>query len=241
MAKQPYEHAHTPQGQGAGLSLESMSAIFAHDISTPLSTAKMNADLLVEYLGLIQSALDSSAADKIPSHIQDAIARAPTILQQNLNQIQEAVKDYKDYLNCLGDQPVPAAAPTPPAVTLTGKSLAILLVDDEEIHHDIADAVLGKSHVLTHVRSGPSAIEQCKNQAFDVVLMDMQMPELSGQETTEQLRRIFTTPTAIIGLTNMPIQSQKQELLKIGFNGFLEKPLKRDSFDAVIEQLTEQE
>ncbi len=236
MAKQKNEHEKTQQSPG--LSLESMSAIFAHDLATPLSTVKMNADLLVDYLALIQSALDSTAADKIPTHIKEALARAPGVMQQNLSQLQNTVKDYKDYLNCLHDNPRASNASASKTVSLTGKSLAILLVDDEDIHHDIADAVLGKSHSLTHVHSGPEAIKHCQVQHFDVVLMDMQMPELSGQETTERLRKIFDSPTAIIGLTNMPIEAKKQELLTIGFNGFLEKPLKRDSFDSIIKQLT---
>ncbi len=227
--------AENKQDNSPTLSVESVSAVFAHDIATPLMTAKMNADLLSEYHNLIVKMLEMPEAGQIPTHIKQAIEHAPGLIQNNIQAVQKSLEQYKSYLNCLQDNkkdnpPSTKDEPTP----LRNKSLKILLVDDEDIHHDIAEAVLSSAHSVTHEKSGLAAIERCNEEQFDLVLMDMQMPDISGPQTVAQLRLTLTTPTLIIGLSNMPIQSKKQELLDCGFNGFLNKPLKIERFDELI-------
>ncbi|MFL0799842.1 MAG: response regulator [Agarilytica sp.] len=220
------------------LSVESVSAVFAHDISTPLMTAKMNADLLNEYHKLIVSMLETPEAEKIPAHIKVAIEHAPGLIQNNIKSVQKSLEQYKTYLNCLQESEEDnAPSANDETAPLSNKSLKILLVDDEDIHHDIGEAVLNSAHNITHEKSGLAAIERCKEEQFDLVLMDMQMPDLSGPQTVAELRLTLTTPTLIIGLSSMPIQSKKQELLDCGFNGFLDKPLKLDRFSKLISSL----
>ncbi len=220
------------------LSVESVSAVFAHDISTPLMTAKMNADLLNEYHKFIVQMLETPEAEKIPTHIKLAIEHAPGLIQNNIKAVQQSLAGYKNYLNALQpnkeDNP---AAPENKADLVKNKPLKILLVDDEDIHHDIGDAVLNQTHNVTHEKSGVAAIERCNSETFDLILMDMQMPDLSGPQTVAQLRSTLTIPTLIIGLSNMPIQSKKQELLDCGFNGFLDKPLKIEHFNKLVSSL----
>lgn len=220
---------------GPTLKVESVSAVFAHDISTPLTTAKMNADLLVEYRHALANILNAPEADKIPAHIKLALERAPELIQENLLKVQKSLTQYKNYLNCL--RQTDKEEPTAGIKKVSAKRLNILMVDDEEIHHDIGDAVLGENHQLAHENSGVNAIKRCEQEPFDIVLMDMQMPNLTGPQTAERLRLIFKAPTLIIGLSNMPIQSKKQQLLDCGFNGFLDKPLKLNSFNQLIASL----
>ncbi len=217
------------------LSVESVSAVFAHDISTPLMTAKMNADLLNEYQKLIVKMLETPEAEQIPTHIKLAIEHAPGLIQNNVQAVQASLEQYKNYLNSFTQQE-PENNNNPPLSTVD-KVLKVLLVDDEDIHHDIADAALSAIHNLIHEKDGETTIERCKTEEFDVVLMDMQMPGLSGQQTVEQLRVIMSPHTLIIGLSNMPIQAKKQELMDCGFNGFLDKPLKLDRFNTLLSSL----
>lgn len=216
------------------LGVESVSAVFAHDISTPLTTAKMNADLLVEYQTFITSLIQNSDLDDVPAHIKIAIERAPQLIQSNLKDIQTKLGGYKDYLNTLhADDSCQEQSHQSEFIP----SLRILLVDDEEIHHDIAHAVLDRFHDVIHENDGYSAIERCKKEKFDLVLMDMHMPEISGPKTAEKLRDIFDHNVHIVGLSNMPIHSRKKELIECGFNGFLDKPLKLEHFNKLIKSL----
>ncbi len=226
-----------PMLDGPVLKVESVSAVFAHDISTPLTTAIMNTNLLVEHIDLLHSMLSKEEAKKIPQHIKLAIERAPQHIQDNILAVQKSLREYKAYLNCIKSDGTYQQTKTPTGEPASIKSLNILIVDDEEIHHDISKAVLGDSHTVAHDSSGVKAIERCKTEEFDIILMDMQMPELSGPQTAEQLRAILKNPTLIIGLSNMPIQSKKQEMLDCGFNGFLDKPLRLGDFNRLISSL----
>ncbi len=222
---------------GPVLKVESVSAVFAHDISTPLTTAKMNADLLVEHIEVLHSMLSTEEANKIPQRIKFAIERAPQQIQDNILAVQQSLQEYKAYLNCIKNDSTEYSTKAQTEEPSKIKRLNILIVDDEEIHHDIGEAVLKEKHTISHDSSGVKAIERCKTEEFDIILMDMQMPELSGPQTAEQLRAMLKKPTLIIGLSNMPIQSKKQEMLDCGFNGFLDKPLRLESFNRLVSSL----
>jgi len=221
------------------LGVESVSAVFAHDISTPLTTAQLNAALLNEHLHLISLNFDSEEAKKLPAHIQLALERAPQLIKQNLEIIQRSLSDYKDYLNALQDNPQPPTSKINSEVVKFGFEgrLNVLLVDDEEIHHDIGEAVLKSHHDVQHENSGVSALDRCQKENFHVILMDMQMPGLPGPQTVEQLRQFIPRTTMILGLSSMPIESKKSALMECGFNGFLDKPLKLEAFNKLIETL----
>lgn len=222
---------------GPILKVESVSAVFAHDISTPLTTAIINANLLVEHIDVLHSMLSKEDANKIPQHIKLAIKRAPQQIQDNILAVQKSLQEYKAYLNCIKNDGTFLQSKAPTEEPASIKQLNILIVDDEEIHHDISKAVLGDNHTVSHDSSGVKAIERCKTEAFDIILMDMQMPELSGPQTAEQLRAMLKKPTLIIGLSNMPIESKKQEMLDCGFNGFLDKPLRLGDFNRLVSSL----
>lgn len=220
--------------------IDIVSATFAHNISTPLTIAQLNADLLKQYLHVLTQALDSVSLEEIPPHLRPAIENAPALIHSNLENVQRTLVQYKTYLNAQASKDSKTELQQKKNVTLRTEShLEILLVDDEDIHHDIGEAALGNTHVITHAMSGHDALQKCQSMAFDVILMDIQMPNLAGPQAVEQLRRFVSNNTLIIGLSNMPIHSQREELIRCGFNGFLDKPLKRDSFNTLVESLAQ--
>ncbi|VUD56538.1 Signal transduction histidine-protein kinase BarA [Thalassocella blandensis] len=220
--------------------IDQVSSSFSHDVSTPLATAKMNADLILEYMQELTPQIQ--ALDNIPDHIKSALINAPKLISANVSEAQALLSRYKLFLNTLDRQDYLHQEGSDSQIHKTDTqnqtqlqpALKILLVDDEQIHHDIAESVLGSTHSIAHVYSGKEAIETSQQQEFDVVLMDMQMPGLSGKETTEKLCELIGAQTKIIGLTSMPIERQKVELKKSGFYDFLDKPLKQGMLEQVL-------
>lgn len=227
------------------LRLEQAGYQFAHDLSTPLAISKMNAELLLEYWPEFTKWLSSQS--EIAAHLQKALQNAPELIHNNIATAQAELQQFKDALNNLDTQdgtPRTTENRSTPATENTQRNvgsleqhtskLAILLVDDEQIHHDIANSVIGELHHLHHAFSGPEAIALCRQQRFDVVLMDLQMPAMSGVEATGHVLEENEHPPLIVGLTSMPVERQKAELIEFGFYEFLDKPLKPEQLAALL-------
>jgi CheY-like chemotaxis protein len=116
---------------------------------------------------------------------------------------------------------------TPQNITLTGK---ILVVDDNDINTLLAQRVLSKFglNVVT-TDSGINAIELLKAKDFDLVLMDVHMPNLNGYETTKLLRAtndIYYKNLPIIALTASVLDDHWSEIENSGMTDFQLKPFK---------------
>lgn len=118
---------------------------------------------------------------------------------------------------------------TPQQITLHGK---ILVVDDNEINTLLAQRVLSKFGLtVVTTNSGIHAIELLKTKDFDLVLMDVHMPDLNGYETTEKLRAIddeYYKKLPIIALTASILNDHLDEIEKCGMTDFQLKPFKPD-------------
>jgi two-component system sensor histidine kinase BarA len=89
---------------------------------------------------------------------------------------------------------------------------------------------------LTTANSGSAAIEQCKKTEYDLILMDIQMPNLDGVQTTQHIRKIaLNMGTPIIALTAHAFNEDKQRFLSSGFDDFLPKPIDLECLIKVIE------
>lgn len=110
----------------------------------------------------------------------------------------------------------------------------ILVVDDNKMNLAVAKKVLSKmGHNITVANSGQESIDSIIKFDFDLVFMDMQMPEMSGVEATKIIRaKGFQIP--IIALTANAFETDRQECLKSGMDDFTTKPLKRDELHKLI-------
>jgi len=108
---------------------------------------------------------------------------------------------------------------------LTG--LKILAVDDMPINLQLLSHWLQPSGIETALAySGRQAIEMASTEKFDLILMDIQMPEMDGMETTRQLRLLAGYEnTPIIALTAHALGSEQQQILASGMNDYLTKPI----------------
>jgi len=99
----------------------------------------------------------------------------------------------------------------------------ILVVDDEpQIRRVLRAALTGQGYAVEEARTGEEALEQIRDQRFDLVLLDMNLPGLGGLETCRALRATFQAP--IIMLTVRDAEKDKVDALDAGADDYVTKP-----------------
>lgn len=116
-----------------------------------------------------------------------------------------------------------AKIPTTPVISSTMK---ILVVDDSHINRRVALRLLEKLNIHADAaNSGFEALDKLQTETYDVILMDMQMPEMDGLETTQKIRQLHLTKRPfIIALTANAFDSDRERCLQAGMDEFLTKP-----------------
>lgn len=110
----------------------------------------------------------------------------------------------------------------------------VLLVEDNPINALLARTLLTREGcAVEHVPSGEEALKAADVGAFDLILMDMRMPSLSGEETARRLRTAGIT-TPIVALTANAFEDDRQACLAAGMDDFLVKPLSPDTLRGVL-------
>lgn len=110
----------------------------------------------------------------------------------------------------------------------------ILLVEDNKINQMITQKMLQQKGIsCVIVESGEEAIENAKANSYDLILMDVHLPGMSGTEATTIIRT-FDNQTPIIALTAISLNENKETLLSFGMNEVITKPFQPDHFYEVI-------
>lgn len=104
-------------------------------------------------------------------------------------------------------------------------NISVLLVEDNEMNRMVAQNSLSYFNcIVKEAQNGKEAIEVLKNQAFDIILMDIQMPEMDGIETTKIIRDELNLSTPIIALTANAFKTEINKCRKAGMNDYVTKP-----------------
>lgn len=113
----------------------------------------------------------------------------------------------------------------------------ILVVDDSRINLLLATSLLSKAGAeVVGVDSGAEALDECGRRAFDIVLMDLEMPVMSGLEAARHLRREpGTAETPIIAVTAHAYPEHRRQALESGINDVLTKPYLPEQLYTVID------
>jgi len=128
-----------------------------------------------------------------------------------------------------GEAADPAAGP---------KDLRILLVDDNAINRKVGGKILNRlGYEPSIVTSGADAISACESQKFDLVLMDIEMPEMDGITAANRIRQALTDDSVpfIVALTANAINSERDSYLEAGMDGYLSKPIDIDALTQTLE------
>ncbi|MSQ73757.1 MAG: sensor histidine kinase [Betaproteobacteria bacterium] len=135
------------------------------------------------------------------------------------------------------------AAPAELPVAIAGASLALLLVEDNDINQEVARSMLmGAGHRVEVAFNGAEAVRKCAQVQFDCVLMDCQMPVMDGLEATRRIREIEaesgTARVPIVAITANTMEGDRERCLAAGMDDFLSKPFSRASLLAVVQNST---
>jgi two-component system, sensor histidine kinase and response regulator len=118
-------------------------------------------------------------------------------------------------------------------------SLRILVVEDNQVNQRLAMRLLEKrGHQVTLAGNGLEAVAAVEKTTFDLVLMDLQMPEMDGFEATAALRereKEMGTHLPVIALTAHALKGDEEQCLEAGMDGYLTKPIRPQELDAVLE------
>lgn len=123
------------------------------------------------------------------------------------------------------------------------KQIHVLLAEDNQINQVVATQILKKWNAQVTVASnGREALQALQNEVFDIVLMDLQMPEMSGYEVTEQVRSANSTvinkDIPIIALSADAFQETRSKVLAMGMTDFVTKPFNQDELYSKIAEYT---
>ena len=117
-------------------------------------------------------------------------------------------------------------------------SLRILLADDNPTNRYVATSMIEAfGHQIVAVSDGAQALAQVKETSFDLVLMDVQMPEMDGYEATGQIRRHESgseTRLPIIGLTANAMKGDREACLEAGMDDYVAKPVRWETLREAI-------
>ena len=140
--------------------------------------------------------------------------------------------------------PPPAAGAALPAgadASTTTRPLRVLLAEDNPVNVKFALKILERAgHHVTVAGNGREAVDRWGTEGFDVVLMDVQMPEMDGLDATRAIRQAengHAARTPIIAMTANAMTGDRDMCMDAGMDGYVAKPVKKEALFAEVERV----
>jgi CheY-like chemotaxis protein len=125
-------------------------------------------------------------------------------------------------------------------ISTTGRP-RVLVAEDHAVNQTLARRLLEKQgYAVTVVGDGKAAVAACAKERFDIVLMDVQMPDMDGFEATATIRRheqSAGTHVPIVAMTAHALKGDRERCLAAGMDAYISKPIRAEELYATIEQL----
>jgi CheY-like chemotaxis protein len=126
------------------------------------------------------------------------------------------------------------------AAAVPGRPVKVLVAEDNVVNQRVAFGLLTKrGHTVTVANNGREALAALEREAFDLVLMDVQMPEMGGLEATAAIRQREAATGAhvrIVAMTAHVMTGDRELCVAAGMDGYLSKPIDPRMLFAVVEQ-----
>ncbi len=130
----------------------------------------------------------------------------------------------------------------PPEIPESARPLRILLAEDGIVNQKVACGLLERrGHHVVVANNGREAVQASERDAFDLVLMDVMMPEMDGFEATNAIRRREKTTgkhLPIVAMTAHALEGDRERCLKAGMDAYLSKPVRPTALFEMIEGIT---
>ncbi len=126
------------------------------------------------------------------------------------------------------------------------KALSILVAEDNAINQRVARFNLERfGHTVEIAENGVEAIDKYRKGNYDLIFMDIQMPEMDGLEATQEIRKIEINKlpgkgTPIVAMTANTMKGDREKFLETGMNDYISKPFKADQLFALLERIIKQ-
>jgi two-component system, sensor histidine kinase and response regulator len=177
-----------------------------------------------------------TSSNRPGDHARSQSAGVSALLMKPVKQ-SELLDAIGEALGIAGD--AECVADDSPAIRVP--PLKVLLAEDSRVNQKLATALLNKhGHAVTVASNGKEAIAAWEKDRFDVVLMDVQMPEMDGIEATAVLRtreRQSGRRTPIIAMTAYAMKGDREMCLEAGMDDYVSKPVRAQQLFAAIERV----
>ena len=115
--------------------------------------------------------------------------------------------------------------------------LEILVAEDNLINQKVILHILNKlGYKPVLVENGAKAVDEARQKQYDIILMDMQMPEMDGVQATRFIRQNLESQPIIIALTANTMQGDQEECLNAGMNDYISKPVRLEELTGKLEK-----
>ena len=155
------------------------------------------------------------------------------------SQLQAKPACTRKLRRALSDLISPRPSRSEPGEPLSSRAPRVLCVDDNPANLLLVQTLLEDMGAKVHaVESGYAAVDAVKQEAYDLVLMDVQMPGMDGRQSTEAIRQWESerhgTPLPIVALTAHAMANEKRALLQSGMDDYLTKPISERQLAQVV-------
>jgi signal transduction histidine kinase/CheY-like chemotaxis protein/HPt (histidine-containing phosphotransfer) domain-containing protein len=130
------------------------------------------------------------------------------------------------------------------AIQEARRRLNILVVEDNIVNQKVASAMLTRrGHRLTLASNGREALEVLAEESFDLILMDVQMPEMDGIAATRRIRekeKVEGGHVPIVAMTARAMKGDRQECLAAGMDDYISKPIREEALFSLIQNVAKE-
>jgi CheY-like chemotaxis protein len=153
--------------------------------------------------------------------------------------------DTRELINVINQKSRPAKTATASdtaVATAPNQAPRVLMVEDTPINQTLQTILLNRmGFEVTLANNGLEGITAFKGSTFDLVLMDIQMPEMGGVEATQAIRQLEKSrqarPTPIIAVTANALKGDREQYLAAGMDGYVSKPISLDVLKSEIQRV----